>query len=160
MPFQKTILDGGLGCSFEAFGIVTARDYVSVMVDHLTNPNGEFEKLRYTIVRMEEAAPWHIEHFHMRYVGRLAQQAFLRNPLPVVAVVTPPDVDPAAFQLFAGTAGRNTWENAAFRDYEDAQIWLLRQLAEKFGLTGLSLSAVAPFSEPLEKIALPHQDHA
>jgi hypothetical protein len=149
MPFVKESLDSGLGCSLTATGQVTELEYVSTMLEHLTDRTGAFEKLRYTIVHLEDSEPWHIGHVHMHYVGKLASAAYRRHPLPLVVVVTPPDVPPDQFRLFPGTPGQDIWEYAAFDNVDDAQAWLLRQLDDKFGISGLSFTQHAPFSQPL-----------
>ena len=114
MPIEANDLNGGLGVSFTARGVVTEDEYVDTLRKHLTQDKHKFEKYRYCIADWTEVSQMDVSTEAIKLIAWLSRKASTVNPYAIIATVADQDILYGLSRMAHTLRSETGWENEIF----------------------------------------------
>ena len=140
MPIETRDLDGGLGSTMIAWGLLREGEFVDLYEKHFGQDAEKFRKYRYNISDYTELTKVDVSSHAIRWLAGLAQNKSKINPESVIAIVVAQDLIFGLARMWAILMDGFGWEVMVFRDRNDAEIWIRKRMMEKYRIGDLTFS--------------------
>ena len=134
MPIEITDLHDGIGNIIIGQGVITEKEYVDTLKEHLTQDENKFKKYRFSLSDYTAATEVGVSSKAIRLIADFCIAAAASNPDAVVATVADQDLIFGLARMSEILMARTGWESQVFRNREDAKPWIKERVKEKYGL--------------------------
>lgn len=134
MPIEIRDLDCGVGVIITAQRFVTEKEWVDAIIPHLTQDENKFKKYRYSLSDYTAVTKIEISNNAIRRIAGYCESASRINPKPVVAVVSNDELIYGLSRMWENLICSTDWETMVFRNREDAEAWITKEVKEKFSI--------------------------
>ena len=133
MPIEIRDLDDGFGVLIKGTGYMTAKEYHSAIMEHLSKPHERLEKYLYTISDYTEVKKYDL---NLSYIHEIANECIAVSKINkhvILTFATQDMVFYSVLKLFVGLAKLTKWNMQVFKNRADMDKWLTIKLRQKFG---------------------------
>jgi hypothetical protein len=134
MPIEAKDLNGGLGVSFTAVGVVTEDEYVNTLRKHLSQDKHKLMKYRYCIADWTEVSQMDVSTEAIKLIAWLSKKASTVNPDVIIATVADQDILYGLSRMAHTHRSGTGWENEVFKNRQDAEAWIKARVKDKYGI--------------------------
>jgi hypothetical protein len=138
MSFEIRDLNGGVGVIITGEGVVTEKEYVDVLVKHLTQDETKFKKYRYSLSDYTAVTEIIIPTEAIELIATYCESASKVNPKPVIALVADQDLIFGLSRMWELLIDATEWVTGVFRKRDDAEAWITQNVKEKYGIDGIT----------------------
>ena len=140
MSVQVIDCDDGMGNIIELRGMVTDREYVDALKDHLSQNEEKFSKYKYSLLDAMSVTRADVSTEAIKLIADLCIDASKINPDPIIALATESDFLFGLSRMYEGLISETDWETMVFKSTEEAIEWIRQRVREKFGIDHLTFT--------------------
>ena len=138
MPLEIKDVKDGLGFVILGSGVLTEHELVDGLKKHLTQDKEKFKKIRYTLTDYTALTEADISSKALELIAGFCIEAAYVNPEIIVAEVASQDFYYGLVRMSHALRDRHYWENAVFRNRQDAEDWIKQRVKEKYGIDDIT----------------------
>ena len=121
-------------------GDITEAEFIEVIQRHLTQDPEKFKRYRYSLNDLSKATEADLSTAFIEEHARVCIRASEVNPDAVVALVAPADLEYGLGRMWEMLSYEISWETCAFRNREEAKMWIRERVKERWNITDLTMA--------------------
>ena len=138
--------DGGIGNIIESRGVVSDREFIGTLKEHLSDEDGKFRDYQYILIDHSEVTKMNITSETIESIAGLVAETSSVNPDTILAMVAYVSIEAnmdllnrisKMYKLFSY---HSCWESRLFRTKPTAVRWIRERVRDKFGTDDLTFS--------------------
>ena len=140
MPIKIKDLQGGLGNIIEGFGVLTDKEYVDALKEHLTQDREKFKRYRYSLGDFTAITKAEVSPKSISLIADLCVSAAKANREVIVGIAGAQDLVFGLIRMWDSLGEGTGWESEVFRSRQEAEAWIMERAKEKYGIDDLTFS--------------------
>ena len=138
MAIEIKDMDGGIGNTIIARGVVTGQEYIETHKRYLTQDKEKLKNYRYSLCDYTEVTKFDIPTQDIQIVVNLSINASKANQDVVVAIVAHKDLIYGLGRMYEVLAEETGWEIMISRSMDEAKAWIKKRVKEKHRIEDLT----------------------
>lgn len=140
MPMEVRDVNGGLGVIIVGRGVVTDKEYIDAIEEHLSQDPDKYVKYRYALCDYTAVTKVEVSTSAICRVVEMCRRAAEINPHAVLAVVADRDLTYGLARMAQLLRDDGTWEEMVFRNRKEAETWLRETLLRRYNIDHVTFS--------------------
>ena len=137
MPIEIKDSDGGLGNIIISRGILTDKEFVDALKQHLTQDKNKFRNYKYSLCDHSAVKKLEVSTQSIQQIADYCKKSSIVNSKAIVALVAKHDVIYGMSRMWEILSEGTKWETMVSRNREDAESWIKQRIKQKYGIDDL-----------------------
>jgi len=133
MPIEIRDTDNSIGNIIKGLSDVTSEEYITAMVNHLSQDNEKLKRYRYSLSDYTKVDKVGVSSAAINYVANLCKKAAAVNRDIIIGIAAEKDIAFGLSRMWELLSAETGWETMVFRTKADAENWIKERTKEKYG---------------------------